>query len=127
MIVVDASVVIALLDRGDAHHENARALAEAHAADGFLIHPVTLTEVLVGAVRNGRGTQRLAELTAIGIQTTHHDPNEPLFLAELRVMSGLPLPDCCVLAAALRAGALIATFDARLARAAISSGVGVIG
>ena len=126
MIVVDASVLIALLDAGDAHHANARSIAAAHASEGFLIHPVTLAEVLVGAVRNGRGTQRVSELTAMGVLAAEPDPTEPLFLAELRVNTGLPLPDCCVLSTALSVGASIATFDARLGRAAASAGLGVI-
>ena len=67
MIVVDASVVIALLDQDDAHHANARSLAETHVSDGFLIHPITLAEVLVGAVRNGRGTPALCRARHRGI------------------------------------------------------------
>lgn len=127
MITVDASVVIALLDRDDSHHARARTLFESNAAGGFLIHPITLAEVLVGAVRNRRGTQRLAELAAIGITATEPDPHEPLLLAVLRVDTGLPMPDCCVLAAAMRAGAPVATFDGRLAGAAVAEGVGVVG
>jgi len=126
MIAVDASAVIALLDSGDAHHARAVSLFQAHAGDGFLIHSITLAEVLVGAARKGHGTQRLAQLTAIGIGVAESDPTEPLFLAELRASTGLALPDCCVLSVALRAGVLVATFDARLGRAVVEAGLGVV-
>jgi predicted nucleic acid-binding protein len=126
VIAIDASVVIALLDSGDAHHSRAVSLMHSHAGDGFLIHPITLAEVLVGAARNGRGAQRLAELTSIGISTADGDPTEPLFLAELRATTGLPLPDCCVLSIALRAETAIATFDARLGRVATEAGLRVV-
>jgi predicted nucleic acid-binding protein len=126
VIAIDASVVIALLDSGDAHHSRAVSLMQSHAGDGFLIHPITLAEVLVGAARNGRGAQRLAELTAIGITVADSEPTEPLVLAELRATTGLPLPDCCVLSVALRAEAPMATFDARLGRAATEAGLRVV-
>ena len=126
MIAIDASVVIALLDSGDAYHARAVSLMNSHAGDGFLIHAITLAEVLVGAARRGRGAQRLAELTAIGISVADSDPTEPLFLAELRATTSLALPDCCVLSVALRAETSIATFDARLGRAALEAGLRVV-
>jgi hypothetical protein len=39
-------------------------------------------------------------------------------LAELRVITGLKMPDCCVLLAAENAAASVASFDERLAQAA---------
>lgn len=126
MIAVDASVIIALLDDGDVHHARAVSVMNENAGGGFLVHAITLAEVLVGAARNGRASQRLAELRAIGIQVAETEPAEPLFLAELRATSGLALPDCCVLSVALRAGVSVATFDSRLARAAVDAGLGVV-
>lgn len=46
-----------------------------------------------------------------------HDADEPLRLAELRVVSGFKLPDCGVLDVAIRNHASIATFDDALAPA----------
>ncbi len=126
MIALDASVVIALLDSSDVHHSRAVSLMGSHASDGFLVHAITLAEVLVGAVRSGRGAQRQAELSAIGVAVAENNPDEPLFLAELRATTGLPMPDCCVLSVALRAESPIATFDARLGRAAAEAGLTVV-
>ena len=86
---------------------------------------MTLAEVLVGGARTGRGAQMLADLLSTGIQVTLHDQDEPLRLAELRVTTGLKLPDCCVLDAAISNDASVATFDRALAAAAVRHGVSV--
>ena len=126
MIALDASVIIALLNPGDAHHSRAASLMGSQASDGFLVHAITLAEVLVGAVRSGRGAQRQAELSAIGVAIAGNNADEPLFLAELRAATGLPMPDCCVLSVALRAESAIATFDTRLGKAAAEIGLKVV-
>ena len=126
MIVLDASVIIAMLRPADAHHERARSILDQHAADGFLAHTVTLAEVLVDPVRLGRGAQRLADLRTMGVHVLTADANEPLQLAELRATTGLRLPDCCVLLAATRGPSALATFDDRLAKAAATLGLRVV-
>ncbi len=66
-----------------------------------------------------------ADLLATGIQITPHDQDEPLRLAELRAKTGLKLPDCCVLDAAISNSASLATFDQTLAAAAVRHGISV--
>lgn len=126
MIVVDASVVIAFLDPGDPHHDRASALFEAHIAGGFRLHEVTLAEVLVGAVRTGRGAQRLDDLIALGVTVHESEAGEPLVIAEMRASTGLKLPDCCVLVAARALSLPVATFDGQLAAAARGLGLRAI-
>ncbi len=128
MIVLDASVLIALLNPVDAHHDRAAALLTEHADSGFGLHTVTLAEVLVGAVRAGRGNQLLADLRALGIAVVTPPAegpgeSEPMLLAEIRATTGLKMPDCCVMVVALRESALILTFDSRLAEAATALGL----
>jgi predicted nucleic acid-binding protein len=123
MIVLDASVVIALLDPNDRHHLRATDLFAEHAVEGFQMHQLTLAEVLVGAVRTGRGTQRLYDLRSLGVVAHESDADEPLILAELRATTGLRMPDCCVLAVARRETLPLATFDDQLTRAAQGLGV----
>lgn len=79
--------------------------------------------MLVGGVRVGRGVAMRDDLEAAGISVVAPDAGEPLRLAELRVSSGLKLPDCCVLDVALRSAASLATFDEALAAAARQRGV----
>lgn len=118
MITLDASVVIAHLYPRDPHHHAATAYLRDSADEGFLIHSLNLAEVLVGGVRVGRGDEMLADLEGVGIRVADRPDNEPLRLANLRVSSGLKLPDCCALDTALITGTTLATFDVALAKVA---------
>jgi predicted nucleic acid-binding protein len=123
MIVLDASVIIAFLNPSDLHHLRATQLLEGHSTADFRMHQITLAEVLVGAVRTGRGAQLFGDLLSLGVVAHEPDANEPLILAELRATTGLRMPDCCVLAVARQETLPLATFDDQLARAAETLGV----
>ena len=126
MIALDASVLIAHLNPADTHHgEATRILLDASAED-LIVHTVTMAEVLIGGVRVGQGEQMEADLLAVGIRLAAHDEQEPLRLAELRASSGLKLPDCCVLDAAISNGASLATFDTALANVAKRHDIAVL-
>ncbi|UOE42885.1 type II toxin-antitoxin system VapC family toxin [Agromyces larvae] len=125
MIVLDASVVIAHLASHDPHHARAAAFFRGHLAESLLIPSLTLTEVLVGPVRVGRGEAAAHAITALGIAEWMPPAQSAARLARIRVETGLKLPDCCVLDAALTTGARLATLDDRLARAARDAGVEV--
>jgi len=123
VIALDASVLIAHLTPHDAHHDAATEIL-LHAAPGsMLVHSLTLAEVLVGGVRVGRGRAMREDLEAAGVSVVATDAGEPLRLAELRVSTGLRLPDCCVLDVALRSASSLATFDDELAAGARRRGV----
>jgi predicted nucleic acid-binding protein len=126
MIVLDASALIAFLEPSDAHHQAAVALVAGSLNRGLAIHSLTLAEVLVGAVRGGVGPELCSELDEMGLEEVPRAPGEPLRLAELRVRTGLKLPDCCVILAAQHVEGTVATFDARLARAAAQEGLDVV-
>ncbi len=125
MIVLDASVMIAVLDRRDVHHAAARRLFDENAAERLAAHRLTAAESLVQPARAGRVAAVSAALITLGVEWVDilDDPAE---LAELRARTGLREPDACVLLAARRAGARLATFDARLASAARGEGVPVV-
>lgn len=63
------------------------------------------------------------DLHAAGIVIAPRDDDEAMRLAELRVATGLKLPDCCVLDVARRHAAALATFDGALSAAAARNGV----
>lgn len=117
MIVLDASVLIGFLDDHDNHHT---------AADGLLtlidedlaVDSLTLADVLVAPVREGHVDEVLAALRALEVTELTFPDDAAVRLAELRVTTGLKLPDCCVVLAAEDAGAGIASFDDRLTQAA---------
>lgn len=124
MITLDASAAIAVLSRVDPHHERAAVLLATGAP--VAMHTVTLAEVLVGGVRIGRGPEMRARLDDLGVVELTRVEEEALALARLRVETRLKLPDCCAVLAAEHAGAVLATFDARLAEVARSRGIEVL-
>lgn len=126
MIVLDASVVIAHFAAHDEHHAAATGFFRTHLDDEFAMHSLTLTEVLVGPIRAGREVFIEQQLARLAIREWMPRAGSASRLARLRVETGLKLPDCCVLDAAMSTEARLATLDAALARAASSVGVATI-
>ncbi len=126
MIVLDASVMIAVLDRDDAHFRAARDVFRAAAEQRVVAHRLTMAEALVLAARTKRTAAAAAALSGLGVGRLD-EPDDPVELAELRATTGLRLPDACILLAARRDHAGLATFDRKLADAARVEGVAVVG
>ena len=118
MIVLDASILIAFLDSEDNHHAAAEQLLTQAVDDDLAVNTLTLAEVLVAPVRNGRLDAVLAALHALEVQELNFPVDTAVRLAQLRVTAGLKMPDCCALLAAEEAAASVASFDERLAQAA---------
>ncbi len=127
MIVLDASVLIAFLDGEDTHHAAAEGLLSASVDEDLGVNPLTLAEVLVVPVREGRLDMVLAAFGDLGIEALPFPADTAVRLAVLRAGSGLKMPDCCVLLTAEDAQAPVATFDNRLARACADRGLPVLG
>ena len=121
MTVVDASVLIAHLDAADAHHERATDLLEGD--DDLSASVMSLAEVLVQPARAGLLSRAVSALEELGVHSVGLNPDESVRLAILRAETSLKLPDCCVLLAAERVQAAVATFDSRLASAAKDLGL----
>ena len=125
MIVLDANVMIAVLDPQDSHFGAARRFFVAHASERLAAHRLTMAEALVLAAHGGSELAAAVAISALGV-ARFDEPDDPLELARLRASSGLRMPDCCVLYAAIRERAKLATFDVRLAKAAAGLGVPVV-
>ncbi len=125
MIVLDANVMIAILDSGDVHFTGAQALFRTHASERLVAHRLTIAESLVAAARANLTLAVASALATLGVGRLD-DPDDPVELAMLRAETGLRMPDACVVLAAKRDGARIATFDDRLADAGRSQGIDVI-
>jgi len=122
--VLDANILIAAMDTHDAHHAAAAAyLKRAVAVDQLHVPTLNLAEVLVGQVRQGRGAPAEAAIKALGVGVVSSDSLGALELATLRANTGLKLPDCVVLACALKLDAALATTDKVLAREATKLGL----
>ena len=125
MIVLDASVLIGFIFDQDAHHAAAVALLRDEAGNAFGVSPVTLAEALVAPTRLGRVAAAKRMLLEIGVTEIPLPRDAALQLAELRVESGLKMPDCCILLAAITSNGAVATFDSRLKSVATSRDIRV--
>lgn len=116
LIVIDASVAIAALQRSDAHHEVVRRSLAETIDDQLVVAATTRTEVLVGPLRAGNDAALrsarsfLAETITVPISEAIADA-----AAELRAAHpGLSVPDAVVLAIGRRIAAdQVWTCDAR--------------
>jgi predicted nucleic acid-binding protein len=121
--VIDAGLVIALLDADDAHHEWAARVLRTLGPGRLKISVLTLAEAIVHPVMAGQGERALAAVRRLEVDVTTLTDADVLPLAELRAASKLRMPDAVVLHAAMRASTAIATTDRRLACAAVAAGL----
>ncbi len=127
MIVLDASALIAHLDRDDSFHEAAEELLLARAEDRFAASTTSIAEVLVGPARAGRLAEAERALRRLEVEEVGLGEGAAVRLAGLRASTGPRLPDCCALLAAESMAGEVATFDRRLASAARMLGLAVEG
>ncbi|HWH37701.1 MAG TPA: PIN domain-containing protein [Candidatus Limnocylindrales bacterium] len=117
LTVLDAGVVIAVLDANDAHHVAARAALREASSDALFLPASAYAEVLVAPLRRGDGAEAVGHfLDAVPISI--HDASRDIArqAAELRAAHGqsLRLPDALVLATAMVLGAdRVITTDTR--------------
>jgi predicted nucleic acid-binding protein len=116
LIAFDASVLIALLDADDRHHQAARAALETHAEDDLRIPAHTLAEALVHPIRAGKEREARRLIAALEIAVDAVDEPIAVAAAKLRARHGraLRMPDALVIAYAdVRKAKRLLTADAR--------------
>lgn len=113
-MVLDASVLIAHLDSTDLHHAEAERLLEESGGTPLGASAITLAETLVPPARNGRMKDAEFALRRLGVEELAIGADAAPRLATLRAETGLKMPDCCVLLAALDREATLASFDSSL-------------
>jgi predicted nucleic acid-binding protein len=122
---LDTDVVIAALDRADAHHAEAAVAFERLAADGveLLLCTVNYAEALVRPASDER-TMRAAvdAIASLGIRLFAADAALARAAARHRNL-GISLADGFALATADRAHAELASFDRRVRRALAPAGL----
>ena len=98
--VLDAGVLIALLDPADRHHGAARAALDAYAGDDLRTPAHTLAEALVHPARAGREREARRLLALIEITVDPVEERVAVAAARLRAAHGpgLRLPDALVIA-----------------------------
>ena len=124
MIVLDASVLIAHLDGGDAHHARAgKLIGEDSGSETLGASAISLAETLVAPAKARRLDDARVALERLAVVELPLGPDAPTRLARLRADTGRKLPDCCVLLAAEEIDAAVASFDPALVQAAASRGL----
>jgi predicted nucleic acid-binding protein len=123
--VLDTDVVIAALDRSDAHHRAAAKAVRAMVEDGvpMLLSVINYAETLVRPAED-EATLRAATaaIEALGIEVTSPTAAIARDAARLRGL-GISLADGFALATARAQGATIASFDRRVRRALKPAGL----
>lgn len=114
LIVIDASVVIALLDPADALHAAARREFDQVAGEELALPASALAETLVAPARAGKLEEARQSIQALELLIADVDEDVALEAARWRSRHGhLRLPDALVLAAAeVRDASLLLTGDA---------------
>ncbi len=113
-MVLDASALIAFLDPSDALHGDAVTRVLTLDSRRLLVSPITHAEILVGPTRAGTIAATQAALGLLGVKEVALPDDAAPRLAELRVTTGLRLPDCCVILAAQQSECTVLSFDHRL-------------
>ncbi len=118
-LILDASVLIALLDRADPHY--ARAVEEVQAADqdgDNLVAPANAySEALVAFARVSRIDDAREAIAAMGIEVAPLDAGTAEQAAALRARHDrLRLPDAMVLATSQQLSGRMLSYDQRLRR-----------
>jgi predicted nucleic acid-binding protein len=129
VIVVDADVVIGALDASDAHHGEARRLfVDCRERDEAVsISVVNLSEVLVAPAADRQVLRRArAAVSALGVEIQQTTEAIGVDAARLRQRHPISLPDAFCLAAARHARASLASFDAKVIRAAESERIATL-
>ena len=122
-LILDASVLIGLLDTADRHHN--RAVDDVEVADSeghqLLLPASAYSETLVAFARARRLDEARRAITAMGISIVPLNDRIAEQAAELRASHDrLRLPDAIVLATARDLGGRLLSYDRRLSRLAPS-------
>jgi predicted nucleic acid-binding protein len=117
--VLDTDVVIAALDRADAHHSQAREAFGGFASAGteLVICTINYAEALVRPAEEERNLRAAVDaISSLGIRTSSPDAATARLAARRRAL-GVSLADGFAIATAERLGAELASFDRRVHRA----------
>jgi predicted nucleic acid-binding protein len=120
-LILDASVLIGLLDTADAHHERAINDVETADRDGreLWLPASAYSETLVAFARAGRLDEARQAVGAMGITVVPLTDTIAERGAELRARHDrLRLPDAIVLATAQELGGRLLSYDRRLSQLA---------
>lgn len=125
MIVLDANVLIAMLDPADLHYAGTAAFMRANVGQSFVTNVLTLAEALVHPTGRGEADVNERRFNEFGLRILTVPYDAAVALAEVRHATRLRMPDAVVVFTAEWLGARIVTTDRALATAADRRGLDV--
>lgn len=117
-VILDSSVLLAILNPGDLHHGAAVNQLRGK-SDSFSISAITLVETLIYAFRQSpsAGQRYKASIDRAIKEIVPVDEKVALEAAKIRARTQLKVPDALISATATLTGARLWTLDQRLAKA----------
>ena len=115
-LILDANVLIALVDRTDIHHQWGFGFARETADYAWALSALTFAEVLVQPTRANRENSMLKAVESLRIETVDFMAANAEPVARIRATTGLKIPDAVVLQTAISEKAALATTDKQLAK-----------
>jgi predicted nucleic acid-binding protein len=115
LVLLDSSVLIAMLNPKDLHHEVA--INSNSSGSQFIVSTISITEIMPRAIKDGNAEGILKALTAMTQTIVDLGAELSMSAARIRAATGLRTPDAIISATAQGRGAQLWTFDARLAKA----------
>lgn len=118
MIVLDANILIALLDANDIHHPQVVELLDHHADESYAASALTIAEALVYPAKGAREQHAARALDDVGLVVLPLGADDAQPLARIRAEYRVRMPDAVVLHTAIRNRGGLATFDRTLRKVA---------
>lgn len=115
-VVLDSSVLIALMDRNNERHTMVLSHLTSEQST-YVISTISFAEVLVLPHRQGKATDAEKSLRNFVHEMIDVSPEVAAQAAAIRASKGLKLPDAIISATAELARATLLTFDQKLAQA----------
>ena len=115
-LVLDSSVVIALMERNNERHS----MVLEHFSNSentFILSAITVSEVLVRPAQNGNSLEASKNLKRFTDEIVDVNFDIAVAAAEIRASHSLKLPDAIISATATLARATLVTLDRKLAKA----------
>lgn len=125
IMVLDTSYLIAQANPDDKHHAAATSILASWSHYDYAASVMTLAEFYVIPAQTDKLAQAHKFVDNLRVRALDIPADAAAELAAIRADNGLKLPDACVLYAAQQHGEALATFDAKLAAAALASGLRV--
>ena len=115
LVLLDSSVLIALLNPRDLHHDVA--INSNSSGNQFIVSTISITEIMPRAIKDGNAEAIWKALIEMTHAIADLGAELSMSAARIRATTSLRTPDAIISATAQQRGAQLWTFDSKLAKA----------